>query len=64
MSEPGRDNQLEEDTNAVITMCGGSMRAAIRTLIIINGVLIEENTRLDAATSKGFARGVQKREAG
>ena len=59
-----RNDQLEEDVDAVITMCGGSMRAAIRTLVIINGVLMEENARLDAATSKGFARGVKRGATG
>lgn len=62
MTNTDRNDQLEQDVDAVITMCGG-MRKAIRTLVIINGVLIEDNARLDAATSKGFAREV-KREAG
>jgi hypothetical protein len=63
MTSTDRNDQLEQDVDAVITMCGGSMRKAIRTLVIINGVLIEDNARLEAATSKGFAREV-KREAG
>ena len=62
MTNTDRNDQLEQDVDAVITMCGG-MRKAIRTLVIINGVLIEDNARLEAATSKGFAREV-KREAG
>lgn len=62
MTNTDRNDQLEQDVDAVITMCGG-MRKAIRTLVIINGVLIEDNARLDAATSKGFAREV-KRKAG
>jgi len=45
-------------------MCGGDVLRALRTTLIANAFLIEENERLKADASAGFARRKRGASAG
>ncbi|UEM17802.1 hypothetical protein J4G43_049675 [Bradyrhizobium barranii subsp. barranii] len=53
---------LDVATDQVIAACDGDVRAAVRTLIVANGLLEAELSDVYAATSKGYARGVRRRD--
>ena len=48
--------QLEAEIAEAIAICGGDVRAALRTTLIANSYLQGEVDRLEAAVSAGFAR--------
>lgn len=48
---------LEAATDQVIAVCDGDVRAAVRALIVANGLLESELREMSAAMSRGFARG-------
>jgi hypothetical protein len=48
---------LELVTDEVIAACDGDVRAAVRALIIANGLLEAELNDVYAASAKGYARG-------
>jgi hypothetical protein len=61
--QPHRD-ALEDAADQAIAACDGDVRAAVRALIIANGVLEEQLREVYATTSRGYARGrVRKRTA-
>jgi hypothetical protein len=60
-SNPESDDPLESAADQVIAACDGDVRAAIRALIVANGMLEAELNDARAATSKGYARGRTKR---
>ena len=47
---------LDEDVRGAIEICGGDIVQALRTALIANAFLLEENERLKAEASAGFAR--------
>ena len=47
---------LDEDVRLAVQLCGGDVIQALRTTLIANGFLLEENERLKAEVSAGFAR--------
>ena len=55
-SQPPRD-ALEAATDQAIAVCDDDPRAAVRALIIANGILEEQLREVYAATSRGYARG-------
>lgn len=55
-SNPESDNPLESATDQVIAACDGDVRAAVRALIVANGMLEAELNDMRAATSIGYAR--------
>jgi hypothetical protein len=57
-SEP---DPLEVAADQAIAACDGDVRAAVRALIIANGLLEAELNEVYAVTSKGYARGRTKR---
>jgi hypothetical protein len=48
---------LEAEVEEAIALCGGDVRAALRTTLIANAFLQAEVDRLADAVSPGFARG-------
>jgi hypothetical protein len=60
-SNPESDDPLELAADQVIAACDGDVRAAVRALIVANGMLEAELNDVRAATSKGYARGRMKR---
>jgi hypothetical protein len=63
-TEPGPAEALEAEVEEAIAVCGGDVRAALRTTLIANTFLESEIDRLKAQVSTGFARGrVCKRAA-
>lgn len=56
-------DEMEAGIGEVISACGGNMRDAIRSLIIANGFLEEEQERLAASISNGFARGRHRKRS-
>jgi hypothetical protein len=56
-SNPQSDDPLESAADQVIAACDGDVRAAVRALIVANGMLEAELNDVRAATSKGYARG-------
>jgi hypothetical protein len=50
-------DQLETAADQVIAACDGDTRAAVRALIVANGLLEAELNDVYAASSKGYARG-------
>ena len=52
---------LDAAADQVIAACDGDVRAAVRALIVANGLLEVELNDGYAATAKGFARGRIKR---
>jgi hypothetical protein len=49
--------RIDESVRQAITIAGGDVHHALRIAIIANTFLQEENDRLNAQVSKGFARG-------
>jgi hypothetical protein len=49
--------ELERDVDQAIALCGGDLRAALRTMVLANAFLEAEIERLTAAVSVGFTRG-------
>jgi hypothetical protein len=60
-AQSGSDS-LEAVTEQVIAACDGDARAAVRALIVANGMLEAELDDVYAATSKGYARGRVNKE--
>lgn len=60
-AQPQSDS-LEAVTDQVIAACDGDARAAVRALIVANGMLEAELNDVYAATSKGYARGRVNKE--
>jgi hypothetical protein len=60
-SNPESDDPLELAADQVIAACDGDVRAAVRALIVANGMLEAELNDVRAATSEGYARGRMKR---
>ncbi len=55
--------ELEASVDAVVALCGGDQRAALRALVAANDYLNSEVERLEAMISNGYARGmITKRE--
>jgi hypothetical protein len=54
--------RIDESVRQAIEIAGGDVHHALRIAIIANTFLQEENDRLSAQVSKGFARG--RRNAG
>lgn len=52
----------EASVDAVLAMCDGDSRAALRTLIIANDYLHTEVERLEALISNGYARGAVEKK--
>lgn len=66
MSEPARQlpaDPYEQACDQAIAMCNGSLRGAIKALIMANEYLEQELQEFQAAVSKGYARGHTSREA-
>jgi hypothetical protein len=64
MTDPPPTNPTEDPTQALdvevqqaIDLCGGDLRAALRTTLIANAFLEAEVERLSAAVSTGYSRG-------
>ena len=51
----------EAEVEEAIALCGGDIRAALRTTLIANAYLDREVQRLIEAISTGFARGRMRR---
>lgn len=49
--------QLDADVRLAIEMCDGDVMQALRTTLIINELLLEENERLKAEASAGASAG-------
>ncbi len=49
--------ELEQAVDAVVTLCDGDPRAALRALVAANDYLNSEVERLQAMISNGYARG-------
>lgn len=49
--------QLDADVRLAIEMCDGDVMQALRTTLIINELLLEENERLKAELSAGASAG-------
>ena len=47
---------VDQDVRLAIELCSGDVMQALRTTLIANAFLIEENERLKANASAGFAR--------
>ncbi len=54
---------IETEVDDAIALCGGDIRAALRTTLIANAFLEAEVERLSEAVSAGFARGRIRRRA-
>ena len=52
----------DEDVDAVIDLCDGDARAAVRVLILANAALEEELERLAHEVSRGYVRARRKTE--
>ncbi|MFQ3455098.1 hypothetical protein PMN64_17585 [Bradyrhizobium sp. UFLA01-814] len=52
---------LDAAADQVITACDGDVRAAVRALIVANGLLEAELNEAYAASSKGYARSPTRR---
>jgi hypothetical protein len=66
MSEPAHrlpNDPYELACDQAIEMCGGSVRGAIKALIMANEYLEAELRETQAAMSSGYARGKLPREA-
>ena len=50
---------VDEDVRLALALCNGDPIQALRTTLIANAFLIEENERLKSQVSKGFGRGVK-----
>jgi hypothetical protein len=61
-SNPKSDDPLESAADQVIAACDGDVRAAVRALIVANGMLEAELNDVRTATSKGYARGRKRSE--
>ena len=63
LAEPEADEPalLEAEVEEAIALCGGDVRAALRTTLIANAYLDREVQRLIEAISTGFARGRMRR---
>jgi|GEM_PF-6167586 len=48
---------LEDDVEEAITLCGGDVRAALKSALVANAFLQAQIETLAAAASIGFARG-------
>lgn len=57
----GAPDQLDAAVNEAVAACGGDLRATIRSLLIANSFLEEEEERLKASISNGFARGKHRK---
>jgi hypothetical protein len=55
-SKPQDGDDLEVDVDTVIAACGGSLRAAIRALLIANEFLSAELERAKERQSMGYVR--------
>jgi hypothetical protein len=55
-AETTPEADLEADVDTVVAACGGSMRAAIRALLIANEFLSGELERARARQSLGYVR--------
>jgi hypothetical protein len=49
--------QLDADVRLAIEMCDGDVMQALRTTLIINSLLLDENERLKAEVSAGASVG-------
>jgi hypothetical protein len=49
--------ELEAAVDAVVTLCDGDQRAALRALVAANDYLNAEVERLETLISNGYARG-------
>ena len=47
---------VDQDVRLAIELCGGDVLQALRTTLIANAFLIEENERLKADASAGYMR--------
>ena len=54
---PNAADELERNVDQAIALCGGDMRAALRTMLLANAFLDAEVERLTRAVSVGFTRG-------
>src|SRR3954468_16219996 len=54
---PNAADELERDIDQAIALCGGDMRAALRTMLLALAFFEAEDERLTAAVSVGFTRG-------
>lgn len=52
--------ELDSSVDAVIAMCDGDQRAALRALVAANEYLNNEVERLEAMISNGYARGQRR----
>ncbi|WP_315730322.1 MULTISPECIES: hypothetical protein [unclassified Bradyrhizobium] len=59
--QPERD-ALELAADQVIAACDGDVRAAVCALIVAKGMLEAELNEVYASSSKGYARGLIKRD--
>jgi hypothetical protein len=59
---PAASDPLDAATDQVIALCDGDIRAALRTLIIANGMLETELRDARASSSKGYARRLPGRQ--
>ena len=58
VSQPNeQDDELEAAVDQAIAVCGGDMRAAVRTLIVANNFLESEVEELMKAVSHAYTRG-------
>lgn len=48
--------ELEQDVQDTLDACGGDPMSALRAMIIANTFLMEENEKLKAQISTGYAR--------
>lgn len=53
---PENEEALDDAVRAVIQECDGNVIAALRVLVLANGYLEEEVTRLAEAVSRGYPR--------
>jgi regulator of replication initiation timing len=56
--------ELDQSVHQVLEIAGGNVMAALRTVVIANIFLHEENEQLRARISKGFTRGRVKKTGG
>lgn len=52
---------IESEVDDAIALCGGDIRAALRTTLVANAFLEAGLERLSEAVSAGFARGRMRR---